>query len=96
MTRYKETKPYQNMTDSQRVFLDNADNNGIYGGLRSARAWKEKHAEMTLVQLEEAKQKDQLNDWTSMWALLGIVAAVVLFGILLVIGEMTGNPLIPY
>ena len=47
-------------------------------------------------QLEEIKQNDKLNEWTSKWALLGIVASVVLFGILLVIGEMTGNPLIPY
>jgi len=96
MTKYKDTKPYQNMTDSQRVFLDNADNNGIYGGIRSAREWKEKHDRMTPEKLEEMKQIDQLNEWTSKWILLGIVASVVLFGIILVIGEMTGNPLIPY
>ena len=96
MTKYKETKPYQNMTDSQRVFLVNADNNGIYGGIRSAKAWKEKRAQLTPEELEEIKQNDKLNEWTSKWALLGIVASVVLFGILLVIGEMTGNPLIPY
>ena len=96
MTKYKDTKPYQNMTDGQRVVLDNADNNGIYGGIRSAKAWKEKRAQLTPEELEEIKQNDKLNEWTSKWALLGIVTSVVLFGIVLVIGEMTGNPLIPY
>lgn len=96
MTKYNETRAYQNMTKSQRIVLDNADHNGIYGGLRSAKAWKEKHAQLTPEELEVIKQKDKLNEWTSKWALIGMGVALFIFCALLMIGEMTENPLIPY
>lgn len=96
MTKYNETGAYQNMTKSQRMVLDNADENGIYGGIRSAKAWKEKRSKLTPEELEKIEQIDKLNEWTSKWALIGMGAAVFLFCTLLMVGEMTGNPLIPY
>lgn len=96
MTKYSETGAYQNMTKSQRIILDNADQNGIYGGLRSAKAWKEKRAKMTPEELKQIEQKDKLNEWTSKWALIGMGVALFIFCALLMIGEMSGNPLIPY
>lgn len=94
--KYRETKSYQNLSDNQKLVLDHADSNGIYGGIRSGLQWKEKHDHMTPEEIEEMKQKDQLNEWTSKWALIGIGVAVTIFSAILVIGEVTGNPMIPY
>ena len=94
--KYCETKAYQNLSENQKVFLNHADSNGIYGGIRSGLEWKEKHDKLTPEELEELKQQDELNEWTSQWALIGIGIAITIFSVILVIGEMTGNQLIPY
>ena len=47
---YSDTKPYQNMTENQRMVFDHAEENGIRGAKRYTKAdiarWKEKRANM--------------------------------------------------
>lgn len=48
---YSDTKPYQNMTENQRMIFDHAEENGIRGVKRYTKAdiarWKENRANMT-------------------------------------------------
>ena len=95
---YSDTEPYQNMTESQRIIFDHAEENGMRGSKRYTRddiaKWKEKRAKMTPEELEEMKQKDELDMWTSKWFLIGLGVFLAVVCTMLIIGEKTGNPLI--
>ena len=58
---FSNTKPYQSMTESQRMIFDHAEENGMRGAKRYTRddiaKWKEKRANMTAEELAEMEMK---------------------------------------
>ncbi len=95
---YSNTRPYQNMTKNQRMIFDHAEANGRSGAKRRSdeevAKWKEKRANMTPEELEEMKQKDELDKWTGTWMLIGLGIFLAVYCTMLIIGELTGNSLV--
>lgn len=95
---YSNTKPYQNMTESQRMIFDHAEASGRCGAKRRSNEevakWKDKRAKMTKAELEEMEQQDELNKRTGTWMLIGLGIALAIFCTMLIVGELTGNSLV--
>ena len=94
---YSNSPAYQNLSDSQKMIFDYAEENGIRGSKRRSAEeiarWKEKRAKMTPEELEEMKQKDELDKWTGKWMLIGFGIFLAVVCTILIVGEMTGNSL---
>lgn len=95
---YSNTKPYQKMTESQRMIFDHAEANGRCGAKRRSdeevAKWKDKRAKMTKAELEEMELQDELNKKTGTWMLIGLGIALAIFCTMLIVGELTGNSLV--
>lgn len=96
MKKYNEGPAYESMNKSQQGMMDYIEETGFYRGCasREMAAWKEKRVNMTLEDLEEMKQKDELDKWTGKWMLIAIGLVLAAVCTMLIIGETTGNPLI--
>lgn len=92
---YQDTKPYKEMSKSEKELFDHIGNTGFMRGnaSREIEAWKVKRASMTQEELEEMKQKDELDKWTGKWMLIGFGIVLAVACTLLIIGELTGNSL---
>lgn len=95
---YSNTRPYQQMSENQRMIFDHAEESGRCGSKRRSdeevAKWKEKRANMTKEELEEMKQQDELDKKTGTWMLIGLGVVLAVLCTLLIIGEMTGNSLV--
>ena len=95
---YKDNDNNQNENKFLNDFYDYMEENGMRGAKRYAEAdiakWQAKRANMTKEELEEMEQQDELDKWTGKWMLIGIGVVLAAVCTLLIIGELTGNPLV--
>lgn len=95
MKKYNEGPAYESMNKSQQGMMDYIEETGFYRGCasREMAAWEAKRAKMTPEELEEIKQKDELDKWTGTWMLIGLGVFLAVVCAMLIIGELTGNSL---
>ena len=84
---YSDTKPYQNMTEGQRMVFDHAEENGMRGAKRYTRddiaKWKEKRASMTpeeLAAYDEALEKKGAKAGKGFLIVVGIIFVLAVIG----------------
>ena len=86
---YKQTKPYQNMSKSQRSIFDYIEENGVRGSKRyareSARKWKAKRDRMTAEEIAEMEALFEKKAGKMEKAFLVIVGGILVAAVIVCI-----------
>ena len=98
---YKETKPYQNMSESQKEVFDYWDEHDAFKSrkpkaMEEVTAWKAEQDAMTPAERDRREDEIKMENRTAGVISIGLGIVLAIFVTMLIVGEMTGNPLIPY
>ena len=99
MTNYKDSKPYQSMSNSQRVVFDYWDEHDamksrLPKAMKEVTAWKSKQDAMTALEKEQREEEIRIENKTAGIVCTGLAMALGIFVIMLIVGELSGNPLV--
>ncbi len=97
--KYKETKPYQNMSGSQKAVFDYWDEHDAMKSrkakaMEEITAWKAEQDAMTPAERDRREDEIKLENRTAGVLSIGLGIALAVFVTMLIVGELTGNPLI--
>lgn len=98
MTTYKDSKPYQSMADSQKEVFDYWDENDamksrLPKAMDEVTTWKAKQDAMTASEKAQRQEEICLENRTAGIVGIGLALALGIFVIMLIVGELNGNPL---
>ena len=97
--KYKETKPYQNMSGSQKAVFDYWDEHDAFKSRKpkamgEVTVWKAEQDAMTPAERDKREDEIKLENRTAGVISIGLGIALAAIVAMLIVGEMTGNPLI--
>jgi len=83
---FSDTKPYQSMSESQRMIFDHAEENGMRGAKRYTKAdidkWQEKRASMAEEEIAEMEAKAERKGDKMGKGFLVVVGAIIILSVI--------------
>lgn len=97
--KYRETRPYQNMSDSQKAVFDYWDEHDVFKSrkakaMEEVEAWKAEQNAMTPAEKARREDEIKLENSTGTIVAIGLGIALTILVIMLIVGELNGKPLV--